>query len=81
MSPKKKKWNFEDKEHPLWDKNPELKLDAVNELKLFFLEEFGDSTWIPRSGISKAGNVYITVILKAKQGLDSWYVKRKGLEP
>lgn len=61
--------------------NPALGLDVLNEIKLQMFELFGKETWIPRGGISRKGNIYITVIVKNDQDLDIWYSKRKGIEP
>lgn len=64
-----------------FNSNKPLGLDVLNEIKLSMFENFGKETWIPRFGISKKGNIYITVIVKNDQDLDTWYSKRKGLEP
>lgn len=62
-------------------KGEPLSVDVLNEVKLQLFELFGEETWIPRGGISKNGNIYITFIVKNSAWVDSWYSKRKGLEP
>lgn len=59
----------------------DAQLDTLNEIKRFLFEVFGDSLWVPRDGISKKGNIYITVVIKTNRELDAWYSKRKGEEP
>lgn len=62
-------------------KGEPLSDDVLNEVKLQIFELFGEETWIPRGGISKNGNIYITFVVKNNAWVDSWYSKRKGLEP
>lgn len=72
---------FDMSENFAYDTPQEHKLDLMNELKLFIFETFGKEIWIPRSGISKKGNLYLTIIFKYGTDLDIWYSRRKGLEP
>lgn len=68
-------------ENPKYEYPKAARMDSLNELKRFFFEQFGDSLWIPRDGISKKGNIYITLVIKTNRDLDLWYSKRKGELP
>ena len=57
-----------------------VKIDMMRQLEHHFFEIFGESLWIPRQGISKSGNIYITLVLKMHKHLDRWYASRKGYD-
>ena len=37
---------------------------VLDEIKTTLKNLFGEDLWIPRAGVSKSGNIYITLILK-----------------
>lgn len=68
-------------------KNPKFaypeaaKIDTLNHVRQFLAETFGDSLYIIKDGISRNGNVYITLVLVTNMSLDKWYSQRKGELP